>query len=181
MSSSPSQAENWRVSCGQVAPHALTIGPIRAESSPCRSERSSAASHRSDAYGEQLGVSVQLCLPGLSQTGTGILWPHDPHPGWWQRTDHADYGQRPDNSDWPPAYQFCDRGPCSPSLMCFFPCWWWETQHWLSLWFLWDKTIERRQVPLPYQHRCFCSYTPIFSKDGCDKPLASSSSEWAYA
>jgi hypothetical protein len=56
-------------------------GPIRAESSPCRSERSSSGPHRLDATGEQLGVSVQLCLPDLSQTGTRVVWQNDHHPG----------------------------------------------------------------------------------------------------
>jgi len=42
---------------------------------------------------------------------------------------------------------------------------WWGSQHWFLAWLLWDETPERRQVPLPDQHRCFCSYAPIFSKD----------------
>jgi hypothetical protein len=58
-----------------------------------------------------MGVPVQLCQPGLSQTGEGILWPYDRHPGWWQTADHADYGQRPDNSDWSPAYDFFGMRP----------------------------------------------------------------------
>jgi hypothetical protein len=45
-----------------------------------RSERSSSAPHRLDANREPLGVLVQLCLPGLSHTGTGVLWQHDHHP-----------------------------------------------------------------------------------------------------
>jgi len=117
------------------------------------------------------GVSVQLRLPDFSHIVTGILRPHDCHSGRWLRTDHADYGQKPNNSNWPPAYQFSDRDPYSPGLRRSFPCWWWHTQHWLSSLFLWDETIEIRQVPLPNQHRCFCSYAPIFSKCGCDKPL----------
>jgi hypothetical protein len=52
-------------------------GPILAQSSPPRSDRSSSTPHRLDANGEPLGVHVQLCLPDLSQTGTGVLWQHE--------------------------------------------------------------------------------------------------------
>jgi hypothetical protein len=72
-------------------------------------------------------------------------------------------------------------GPCSTSLRRSFSYRWWGTHHWFSTWFLRDETTERRQVPFPDQHRCFCSYAPIFSKDCGDKPLASSSSEWVYS
>jgi hypothetical protein len=38
-----------------------------------------------------------------------------------------------------------------------------------------------RTRPLPDQHRCFCSYAPLFSKSCGDRSLASSSTEWAVS
>jgi hypothetical protein len=114
--SSPSQTKNWGINCWLIASYAITTGPIWAESSLRRSARPRSATYCSDAPGEQLGVPLQLCMPGLSQTSAGILWSYDRHSRWWSWTDHADYGKRADHSDRPPAYQFCDRGPCSASL-----------------------------------------------------------------
>jgi hypothetical protein len=62
----------------------LTIvlaGPIGVESPPRRSKESDPTPYWPDAFGEPIGVPVQLCLPGLSQTGAGILWQHDHHLG----------------------------------------------------------------------------------------------------
>jgi hypothetical protein len=56
-------------------------GPIEAESSSHRFEGSNSHPHWSDASREPMGVPVQLCMLGLSQTGAGILWEHDHHPG----------------------------------------------------------------------------------------------------
>jgi len=70
-----------------------------------------------------------------------ILWQHDHHPGWWQRTDHVDNGQRTTDSDWSTAYQCCDRSTCFTSLRSSFSSWWWGSQHWLSAWFLWHETV----------------------------------------
>lgn len=128
--SSLSQTKNWGISYWPIASYAITTGPIWAKSSQSGSERPSSASYCSDAPGEPLGVPLQLCLPGLSQTSAGILWPYDRHSGWWSWIDYADYGQRPDYFDRPPAYQFSDRGPCSASLWSSIS--WWGSQHWFS-------------------------------------------------
>jgi hypothetical protein len=94
-------------------------------------------------------------------------------------THYIDHGQRTADSNWSTAYQCCDRSSYVTNLRSSFS--WWGSQHWFPAWFLWDETIERRQVPFPDQHRYFCSYAPIFSKGCSDKPLASSSLEWAYS
>jgi hypothetical protein len=96
-------------------------------------------------------------------------------------TDYADHGQRIADLDWSTAYQCCDRSTCFTSLRSSFPSWWWDSQHWLFTWFLWYEITEKGKVTFTDQYWFFCSYSPILSKDCCDKPLASSSSEWAYS